>query len=290
MSVAFLANTDVDTALSSTVTYFNTNWQNFVPNNVASPILPGSLDPLLSEGSSTVGNCAFACATYRIIQLNGLSDILIDDTPSVVFTNCDKYWLALVTYPLIINVTARSTFYSNQQPNYVAAGVNSALTVDNANGSFVIEVPITGLQTFDLSRQQVKFNMTINFSLTSTDSYIQAALAEETKAYNDALRESFDVFSAQISKDIRRTLGPSILKSVTIPTFTFPTVNFQTCNLSGPCHPCDHCCICQVSQMCTEDCMKCPCLTCQSSWKWTNWILVSCILIFGILLVARRMK
>ena len=291
MSVTFLSNTDVSTALAATRTYFNTNWQNFVPTDVTKPILPGALDPLLSEGSSTVGNCAIACATFRLIELSGLSGMTLDSTASVVFKNCDRYWLALVTYPLLLDLQARGTFYANKLPNYSSMAVNTAVTVDQANGSLLIEIPITGPTTFDFSRQQVKFNLTVNFSIDSSDSYLQAALAEETKAYNDALRASFEQFSGIFSQEIRRSLGPSILKAITIPEFVFPTVEFQTCTLSGPCHPCDRCCLCQVSQLCTEECMKCDCVTCQSSWKWTNWILLGCVLLFGLVTVsAMRMR
>lgn len=289
----FVNDTNVANVISSTRTQFNSLWPS-IANQVHSlhaPLVSGPLDTLLAEGTSTVGNCRIACGTFRIIELSGLHLLTLDTTPTVVFKTCDELWSVFITWPLVFStMSAKATYYSIQ-PDAAVQQENTTLQVTTKTGSLLMEVPISAPLVFRFSDMQIRLNLSLAFgNPNNSDAYLQSALAQQSIQFLDALRLSFSDISKTVTKRLRQTLGPTILQNITIPSLVIPPYSIQTCTLTGPCHPCDRCCICATTQVCTDDCMDCGCLKCSSKPRWTIWLFFVSVILLLALVIKRKIK
>jgi hypothetical protein len=290
----FVNDSIVANVISSTRTQFNSLWSTIATgqhNTFHAPLVSGSLDPLLAEGTSTIGNCRVACGTFRIIELSGLSSITLDTTPTVVFKTCDELWSAFITWPLVFStMMAKGTYYSIQ-PDSAVQEENTSIDVVSTKGSLLMEVPISKPLVFRFPDMQLRFNLSLTFgNPEGSNAYLQSALAQQSVQFLDALRLTLSDFSKTVTKKIRQVLGPSILQNRTIPTLVIPPYTLQTCTLTGPCHPCDRCCIRATTQLCTDDCLDCACLKCSSKPRWTFWLFFVSVILLLALVIKRKIK
>lgn len=289
----FVNNTIVTNVISSTRTQFNSLWSSIANTHqkLHAPLIEGSLDPLLAEGTSTIGNCRIACSTFRIIELRGLSTITLDTTPTVVFKTCDELWSAFITWPLVFSTMSSKATYYSIQPDAVTQEENTSIEVISKTGSLLMEIPISAPLVFRFSDMQIRLNLSLAFGTPeNSNAYLQSALAQQSIQFLDALRLSLSDVSKTVTKRIRQVLGPSILQNISIPGLVIPPYTVQTCTLTGPCHPCDRCCICATTQLCTDDCLDCPCLKCSSKPRWTYWIFFGSVILLLALVIKRKIK
>lgn len=279
-----------ETTLSSIRTWFNASWKlQDVP--YSSPIVSG-LDPLLLEGTTTVGNCRVSCATARIVQLTGFSDATISgDNTTVAFRTCEVREL-LITLPVTLDLAARVLYYG------MVSGVASTATVATTAagaGALLLTVPFfsngtTHTVRFDLLK--AAFNCSVVVNPPEVDdalqAYVSAAVAKESSVAMDALRTSFG--SVSLETAIRQAIR---LGSVTF-TSALPTVAKQltgpSCTLTAPCDPCDKCCLCVSRQICTDQCMDCPCMQCETQARGHHLLFIGIVLIFCIAIVVKTKR
>lgn len=287
----FLTYPPIASILSQTRTWFANEWPNICSSNLTlpSPFASGTLDPLLSEGTSTVGNCRISCGTARIIQLSGLSGVTISNaTVRALFKTCDRQWLVIVSMALDVPALSAEVTYYGMSQSSVSQGVAQPLTVTGAAGNLVLEIPTDGTNFF-FEDVNVLMNMAIFFGdLTLPDlqvnSYVNSALDAQTDQFIGALRNTLDAMN--FTSSYKKTLGANTLVPITIPGFVIPPFVPQGCTLTGPCHPCDNCCICTSTQVCTDNCLNCPCINCNASIGFREIVFVVCV--FVLLMVYLR--
>lgn len=301
----FLADTGVAAVVAATKTWFNGTWSAWCAGShpFRSPLVPGALDPLLAEGVSTVGNCRISCATVRLIQLTGLAGLTLDSTtPTVVFKNCTRSWSVYLEFPLVFPTLGAKVTYYGMSVNALAQSVAASLVPTGGNGTLVIEVPMTSgpagapPAAFDFSNPTVRLNLAVDFGAVSglssaVKNYVNAALASQSDQLLEALRSSLKDATVPLTNAYKAAVGAAVLKKITLQSFTIPDYTAQGCTLTGPCHPCDACCICTSNQVCTDTCRLCPCLTCSSPVRPIHWAFFAPILVlaavYGILAVRQ---
>lgn len=281
--------TDVSDITSATQTWFLDQWPEICTSSrtLPDPLISGTLEPLLGQGTTTIGDCRIACGTARLIKLTGLSTLVIQN-PSVVYKTCSKHWSAYIMFPLVTSsLQGKLTSYSMDSESsnqHMSRNVN----VSAVSGTLLLVVPLKknseSSYTFDFVNTDVSMNLGLSFEKTGS-SYVDAALDVQANEFVGALRKTLS--NLPLKNNFKNTLGAALLTKRTYSMTINPWVA-QGCTLSGPCHPCDTCCLCMSTQLCSEECMKCECITCESkstSWKWL--FLVAVVILLSILLLKQ---
>ena len=265
--------TNIADIVSATQTWFTTEWPNFCQKNYTFgyPLVSGTLDPLLMEGTTTIGDCRVACGTARLVELTGLSSLTLAN-PNVVFKTCTRSWEAHIHFPLASAAfSSKVTSYSTNS-QVASQSVYNTLNVTSSSGTLVLIVPMKQLAStsyfFDFTNAEIQMNLSLTFAKVN-NSYIDAALDTQASQFLKALRSVCK--RLPLWPSLKSTLGSTVLTKRTLTMTIDPWVP-QTCTLSGPCHPCDTCCICMTTQTCSDSCMNCDCIDCES--KPTYWKLV----------------
>lgn len=252
------------TILGNVRTWFNSNWST-LDFSFSSPIVSG-LDPLLLEGNTTLGNCRIACATARLVEIDGLDSATISGSNyNASFRTCETR-MVYVTLPVTFTVTSKVLFYAMDQ----TSASNAVRTCDTSvSGTFVLTVPFFSagnVHTFRYDLATAGFNMSLSIvppTITGPQEYVTASLATEATTALMSLRAAFQRyhFTPKLKAAVR--LSP-VTVTFALPTFT-KQLTTPNCTLTGPCDPCDACCLCVARQVCTDSCKNCPCMTCTST-------------------------
>ena len=254
------------TMLGNVRTWFNSKWSSF-EFDYTSPIVSG-LDPLLLEGNTTLGNCRIACATTRLVEIDGLDTAQIPGTNyNASFRTCETR-AVYVTLPVTFTTSSKVLYYAMDQ----TSASNSVVTCDTSvSGTFVLTVPFFSKgneHTFRYDLSTAAFNVSLSVvppTITGPQEYVTASLATESTNALLSLRKTFQsyYFTPKLKAAVRLT--PLTL------TFALPTLTKQltspNCTLTGPCDPCDACCLCVARKICTDACKGCPCMTCTTTLR-----------------------
>jgi hypothetical protein len=255
------------TILANVRTWFNSRWTS-LDFAYSSPMVSG-LEPLLLEGNTTLGNCRIACATTRLVEVSGLSTANIPGTNyNASFRTCETR-AVYITMPVDLSLSSKVLYYAMDQVDASSAVV--ACTT-NATATFVLTVPFFSKgneHTFRYDLLNASFNLSLSVvppTITGPQDYVTASLATEVTNALMSVRNTFQ--KAYVTPVLKAGVGASVLKPLTV-SFALPTLTKQltspNCTLSGPCDPCDKCCLCVARQICTDSCKGCPCMTCTSS-------------------------
>lgn len=252
------------TILGNVRTWFNLKWASF-PFLYGSPIHSG-LEPLLLEGTTTLGNCRITCATARLVELSGLSSANIPGTNySAAFRTCEKREV-YITLPADFSVSAKVLYYAMDGTTATTAVVSTTATM---SGALVLTVPFFSKgneHTFRYDLLTASFNVSLSVvppTVSPCQEYISAAVATEATNALSALRHTFGSFlyTPLVKAAVRFT---PLVQTFALPTLT-KQLTSPNCTLTGPCDPCDVCCLCVARQVCTDACKGCPCMTCSST-------------------------